>query len=96
MTDLAKQRWRCSNCDRIAANHQWLKAPHPFLPGHKTEGCPQCRTVIGDIATLLCDEPGCTRDGDSGWPTGDLGDEWGGYRQTCGVHSPWPRARVTP
>jgi hypothetical protein len=87
MSNDSTRRWRCENCNRISAEGSWLRAPHPFTGVTDIFGCPVCRTAFADTTTMICDEPGCERDGDSGWPTGDTSDQWGGYRVTCGLHS---------
>jgi hypothetical protein len=84
---LANQRWRCDYCGAVTLQPALLNAPSPFNADDILAACPNCKQC--DVGfTLLCDEPGCNRDGGGcGWPTGDDADAWGGYRNTCYQHS---------
>jgi hypothetical protein len=71
-------RWKCSECDAIFPDSEWLKAPNPFEPAEELYGCPSCKNV--NCAERACDEPECKRTVTCGWPT------LRGYRTTCGDH----------
>ena len=81
-----RRRWRCRSCDGISRDIDLLTAPNPSCDTVEINGCPHCKDC-GDIFVLLCDESGCLRDANHGWPTGDDADAWNGYRNTCYGHS---------
>jgi hypothetical protein len=81
---MSADRWMCQSCDWIGGGAELLRAPNPFDPEENISGCPKCKAVE-DIVSA-CDEPGCRREGSSGWPDGD-----GGYRRTCYEHSKWAK-----
>ena len=72
-------RWLCQSCDWIGDDAQLLRAPIPFDSETTICGCPKCKAV--DDIINACDEPGCTREADCGFPTPQ------GYRRTCGRHA---------
>lgn len=77
MTDT---RWRCKSCDAMLAQSELLQAPSPFDQQETLVACPKCRQC-SDGFMNICDEPGCNREANCGWPTKD-----GGYRRTCYKH----------
>ena len=79
-------RWKCKTCNAVTLESEMLFAESPFLSGDMLIACPACKHCE-DGFWLLCDEPGCIREVTGGGPTGNKADEWGGYRQTCYVHS---------
>lgn len=50
--------------------------------------CPECRTP--EVIRVVCDEPGCDREGNCGTMTQEYG-----YRWTCGTHAPWNTRKET-
>lgn len=81
------RRWQCSECSNTFLWKEILLAPNPFAPNDDAvQGCPMCKACNPRL-DLLCDEPGCNKSGGCGWPTGDKGDQWGGYRFTCFEHT---------
>lgn len=82
---LEKRRWRCMACGTKTPEPNLLTAPSPFDADNTLTGCPECRQCDEGFE-LLCDEPGCDSRANCGWPTGNDGDAWGGYRNTCGKH----------
>jgi hypothetical protein len=81
------KRWECENCGTITFKKDLLRAANPFdREEDDVAGCPSCRVVFGENIHEICDEPGCDEHAHCGWPTGNNGDEFGGYRRTCGAH----------
>jgi hypothetical protein len=69
--------WRCGTCDWRGVESEIMRAENPF-GGDELQGCPNCGEVNGFVN--VCDEPGCTKDAECGWPSE------AGYRRTCGDH----------
>lgn len=94
MSRFAQNRqWRCRTCDRISLEPALLTAPSPFDPDDILTGCPLCKGCDEGFAEI-CDEPGCTNEAGCGFPTGNGGDQWGGYRRTCSQHSKWRKTKL--
>lgn len=74
-------RWQCKRCDKISLQSELLIAMNPFDPMDMILGCPFCKQCSEGF-TGICDEPNCTFEASSGWPTDD-----GGYRRTCHEHT---------
>ena len=74
--------WRCTECDKISAERDLLRAPNPFHVELEICGCPHCFGV--ECFDEVCDEPGCEQPSSCGWPSSS------GYRRTCGEH--WRKA----
>ena len=88
--------WRCNLCGGNWSEEELLSGPDPFRPGEVLNGCPNCKQCAAGF-TLLCDEPGCHSRAGCGWPTGDLKDQWNGYRWTCAQHaSPFLKPVLPP
>lgn len=80
--------WRCNECDHRMDDGAVLKitVPHPKGGAPVPVGqCPECGAV--DQFTNVCDEPGCRKDADCGWPDDKA------YRRTCGDHYITPATR---
>lgn len=71
-------RYRCTSCQAISTEKEVLSAINPFDSTDYVTGCPKCMSV--DNFENVCDEPGCDRTGNCGWPSD------AGYRRTCGEH----------
>ena len=74
-------RYKCMQCSNICEETAVLSAPNPFDATDTIVGCPSCKSV--DSLVTACDEPGCTKEASSGWPSDK------GYRHTCFEHSDW-------
>lgn len=85
MDKLKSRRWRCNLCRTVSPEGELLTAPSPFADTYELTACPKCKQCDEGF-DQLCDEPGCTRGVNCGWPTGNKDDAWGGYRQTCSDH----------
>ena len=88
-----KKQWRCIGCQAISLESEFLTAPSPFNPNDTLTACPKCLEVEGTTAfEEICDEPGCTEQATCGFPAGE---EFGGYRRTCGKHWTPSNAEIT-
>lgn len=80
------KRWRCKACNQVSFESDLLTAPSPFDHTETLTGCPKCKSCDEGFS-MLCDEHGCNREVNCGWPTGVLDDPWSGYRHTCSAHA---------
>ena len=83
-----QRKWKCENCDEISLEKDLLEAVNPFDADQTINGCPTCKGVFG--FTEICDEPGCVRDANCGFPTPE------GYRRTCGDHMRAAEQKMQP
>lgn len=86
------RKWKCMHCGSITLEHDLLEAVSPFNPFSLLTGCPVC--LYCEDFKMVCDEPGCNLEASCGWPTGDVHDQWGGYRTTCSYHRKKPPTPV--
>jgi hypothetical protein len=73
-------KWICTECRFIGGIDAFDRVEDPGEDGNMWTVCPSCRAP--EHVTSACDEPGCTKEGDCGFPTPD-----GSYRRTCFEHS---------
>lgn len=76
---LQKGKVRCVECGWRGHENEMLLAPNPFDATDTVAGCPKCKSV--DSLVSVCDEVGCDKDVNCGWPSGQ------GYRNTCIEHT---------
>lgn len=82
---MRNRRLKCNACATVVFEQDLLIAPSPFDHDGILRACPKCKQC-DERFVLLCDEPECDSPTVCGWPTGDNGDQWGGYRITCRKH----------
>jgi hypothetical protein len=80
-------KWICLDCRFIGGIDEFDRVRDPVGLGEWTV-CPLCRTP--EQVTSACDEEGCTREGDCGFPVEDERR----YRRTCFEHSIFNKERM--
>ena len=93
MSRKAEPQFRCEECGLVCTKGDWALARSPFDASEILTGCKRCHAI--NSFDMVCDEVGCERLCNGGWPSGGV------YRQTCAEHwayrpnpdekrEPWP------
>lgn len=76
-------KWICTECRFVGVSHNFDTVKDPRGPD-TWNVCPNCRTP--EHVAIACDEPGCDRESECGFPA-DFPADTGLYRRTCLEHS---------